>query len=52
MNRCTSCGIPLAGEKETVFDCPNCGEAKIGRCKNCRDQSANYICPSCGWVGP
>ena len=50
--RCTSCGVPLTGEKVVSFDCPNCGDFVIGRCKHCRDQSATYTCPECGYTGP
>jgi len=50
--RCTSCGIPLTRPKDVVFDCPACGKAKLGRCSNCRDQSAIYSCPDCGFEGP
>ncbi len=49
---CNSCGVRLTGEGDTVFKCPNCGKAIIGRCKQCRDQSVEYVCPECGFVGP
>ncbi|MFW6040457.1 MAG: zinc finger domain-containing protein [Thermoplasmatota archaeon] len=49
---CTSCGITLVGLKNTVFPCPECGEAMIGRCKKCRDQAEKYECPECGFRGP
>ncbi|MEM0160226.1 MAG: zinc finger domain-containing protein [Thermoplasmata archaeon] len=49
---CTSCGKGLVGEGTTVFKCPNCGEAEIGRCKNCREMGVPYTCPHCGFVGP
>lgn len=49
---CTSCGVRLVGRTETTFLCPSCGQAQIGRCMNCRDQSVKYRCPACGFVGP
>jgi predicted RNA-binding Zn-ribbon protein involved in translation (DUF1610 family) len=52
ITRCTSCGIPLSRLKDVKFDCPSCGNFVIGRCANCRDQSAIYVCPDCGFSGP
>ncbi|UCH88855.1 MAG: DUF1610 domain-containing protein [Thermoplasmata archaeon] len=49
---CTSCGIRLVGKGSTAFPCPSCGETQIGRCKQCRNQSARYVCPNCGFRGP
>ena len=49
---CISCGINLTGKNSTVFKCPECGEVKIGRCFQCRDQSVTYECPKCGMRGP
>lgn len=49
---CSSCGVPLEGEAATSFDCPECGETQIGRCRTCRDQSAKYSCSDCGHTGP
>ncbi len=49
---CISCGIPLEGEGNSIFMCPNCGEAEIARCRHCRDQSVAYTCPNCGFQGP
>ncbi len=50
--KCTSCGRSLPGEGTTQFPCPSCGEATIGRCARCRDQSVRYRCPHCGFEGP
>lgn len=50
--RCTSCGIPLSRENDVRFICPNCNKVQLGRCGNCRNQSAIYICPGCGFEGP
>ena len=50
--RCTSCGAVLTGKGTTVFVCPSCGKARIGRCARCRDQSVAYRCPTCSFVGP
>ncbi len=49
---CSSCGIRLVKKTETTFLCPKCGQAEIGRCMNCRDQSVHYRCPACGFTGP
>ena len=49
---CTSCGVRLIGQATTSFLCPNCGEGKLGRCAQCRDQSVEYLCAHCGFVGP
>ncbi len=49
---CSSCGIMLVGHAITSFPCPSCGETRIGRCAQCRDQSVSYTCPSCGFSGP
>lgn len=49
---CSSCGVRLIGKGITFFPCPNCGASEIGRCPNCRDQSVQYFCPSCGFKGP
>ena len=50
--RCNSCGVTLSEKGDVSFRCPNCGKAIIGRCRNCRDQSVEYVCPECGFVGP
>lgn len=50
--RCSSCGVELTGRGVTTFRCPDCGEATLGRCAQCRDQSASYRCPNCGFAGP
>ncbi|HYY48592.1 MAG TPA: zinc finger domain-containing protein [Thermoplasmata archaeon] len=51
-SRCTSCGRVLSGKGTTVFLCPSCGIARIGRCARCRDQSVAYHCPNCSFTGP
>ncbi|AAT43748.1 zinc finger domain-containing protein [Picrophilus oshimae] len=51
-DNCTSCGIGLVEPGYSIFDCPNCGEAVIGRCKQCREHSTDYVCPKCGFKGP
>ncbi len=50
--KCSSCGIPIGDEQSVGFKCPSCGKTLIGRCKNCRDQSAIYVCAECGFEGP
>lgn len=49
---CSTCGVRLTGRGSTAFPCPNCGNARIGRCEQCRDQSAKYTCKACGFSGP
>ncbi len=50
--RCTSCGLALTARGATSFPCPDCGDAGLGRCPRCRDQSVVYRCPKCGFEGP
>ncbi|MEM4835367.1 zinc finger domain-containing protein [Ferroplasma sp. Type II] len=49
---CTSCGIGLVEVGYSIFECPNCGEEMIGRCKQCREHSTQYECQKCGFKGP
>ncbi|MEM3851671.1 MAG: zinc finger domain-containing protein [Methanomassiliicoccales archaeon] len=49
---CSSCGVALIGYGVTTFDCPNCGQTRIGRCLQCRNQSVSYTCTACGFRGP
>ncbi len=49
---CTSSGTVISGRGATHFPCPSCGQATIGRCARCRDQSVPYRCPNCGFLGP
>ena len=49
---CSSCGVRLLGKGVTTFACPSCGEGKLGRCTQCRDQSVAYHCNRCGFQGP
>jgi len=49
---CNSCGVRLTMKHSTEFPCPKCGETRIGRCAQCRDQSVAYKCPACGFKGP
>ena len=51
-HKCSSCGVTLETENCTVFKCPDCGQAMIGRCYHCRDQSVPYECSNCGMRGP
>ncbi len=52
IRKCNSCGIPLKDEKAVEFSCPSCRNMSIGRCGQCRDQSAQYHCSQCGFIGP
>lgn len=49
---CSSCGTSLVAQGSVLFDCPDCADAKIGRCPQCRDQAVDYQCGACGFVGP
>jgi len=35
-----------------TFKCPSCNDFEISRSKNGRDQSKDYTCEKCGFVGP
>ena len=50
--RCSSCGIPIVGTGFSKFKCPGCGSTEQARCRQCRDQSVQYVCQDCGFVGP
>lgn len=52
VERCSSCGTRLLGKGVTTFACPSCGNGKMGRCAQCRDQSVTYTCAECGFQGP
>ena len=52
VENCSSCGIRLVDRGDSIFPCPNCAGAKVGRCRQCRDQSVGYRCPECGFMGP
>ena len=49
---CITCGTHLVEKGYSSFKCPSCGETVIGRCKTCRDQNVEYVCPECGFRGP
>lgn len=49
---CTSCGERLVVKGSASFNCPQCGQVLVGRCKQCRDQSVPYKCTGCGFTGP
>ncbi|MEM0492996.1 MAG: zinc finger domain-containing protein [Candidatus Thermoplasmatota archaeon] len=48
---CVSCGKGLLEKGSTTFICPMCDNI-IGRCSSCREQSVEYTCPKCGFIGP
>lgn len=51
--KCISCQKSITNDTGSVeFNCPNCGEHKIIRCKQCRKIVAQYTCPKCNFVGP
>jgi len=53
MTTCTSCGANLEAEKiKAEFDCPSCGEIRIGRCERCKKMSRPYVCSGCSFEGP
>ncbi|MCL4357206.1 MAG: zinc finger domain-containing protein [Candidatus Thermoplasmatota archaeon] len=47
---CSSCGKGLVGEGFSIFDCPECGDSIIGRCRSCREHSTKYSCEKCGYT--
>jgi len=49
---CSSCGVRLVDRGSTTFNCPQCNETVIGRCRQCRDQSVAFNCTRCGFTGP
>jgi Zn-ribbon RNA-binding protein len=50
---CSSCGISLIGQENFVkFNCPNCSEIAIVRCKQCKTLSIPYKCEKCNFEGP
>lgn len=50
---CNSCGVHVGAEDIFVkFECPNCLEEIIVRCKKCKALINEYICPKCKFVGP
>ncbi|ADE37118.1 MULTISPECIES: HVO_2753 family zinc finger protein [Methanohalophilus] len=51
VNYCTSCGVHLSDKGFARFACPEC-DTELGRCIKCRQQSNNYVCPKCGFMGP
>ncbi len=48
---CTSCGVRLVERGYVNFPCPAC-DAELGRCVSCRQQSNEYTCKECGFMGP
>ncbi|MBD3261922.1 MAG: RNA-binding protein [Candidatus Altiarchaeales archaeon] len=48
---CSSCGVE-AFKAYVSFKCPACNEFEVVRCKDCRRQSAQYVCALCGFQGP
>ncbi|MCK4960055.1 MAG: DUF1610 domain-containing protein [Planctomycetes bacterium] len=49
--KCISCGINLVEKGYVRFSCPQCN-GEVGRCTKCRHLSNEYICKSCGFIGP
>ncbi|MFQ6055571.1 MAG: zinc finger domain-containing protein [Methanosarcinales archaeon] len=50
---CSTCGINVTGQEDFVkFDCPECGETVIIRCRKCKKLSNKYVCEKCGFEGP
>jgi hypothetical protein len=49
---CTSCGKDISIIEDSVmFKCPSCGN-DIARCGKCRIRSVEFVCGSCGFIGP
>lgn len=49
--KCGSCGMEVM-ESYVEFECPQCGEGIIVRCKSCRVLGVKYVCDKCGFKGP
>ncbi|MCL4350378.1 MAG: zinc finger domain-containing protein [Candidatus Thermoplasmatota archaeon] len=47
---CSSCGRGLVEVGFSIFDCPECGDSIIGRCRSCREHSTKYTCEKCGYT--
>ena len=46
-------GTKLVNDAADIeFDCPSCGNAKIGRSSQARSLGKEYTCPKCHFVGP
>ncbi len=51
--KCGSCGTSLVGQENFVkMKCPNCNDAIITRCRQCKNLSVPYKCPKCKFEGP
>jgi len=50
---CVSCGVNVTGQEEFVkFNCPNCNDNVIIRCKQCKKLANTYKCTKCSFEGP
>ena len=51
--KCINTGKDISVTKNNViFKCPDCGKGTIVRSGFARQQSLEYTCPVCGFVGP
>lgn len=50
---CSTCKTHVMARDNFVqFDCPECGEERIVRCRSCKNISNRYVCSKCGFSGP
>ncbi|MGI6589124.1 MAG: zinc finger domain-containing protein [Candidatus Iainarchaeum sp.] len=51
MKTCTTCN-KVVTSNHIEFKCPSCGKTNIVRCASCKEDSKEYKCKECGFVGP
>ncbi|MBI4009588.1 MAG: RNA-binding protein [Candidatus Aenigmarchaeota archaeon] len=51
--RCSTCNVNTLVKTNFIrFNCPDCGQAEIVRCANCKNLSSKYSCSKCKFLGP
>ncbi|MCX6803422.1 MAG: zinc finger domain-containing protein [Candidatus Diapherotrites archaeon] len=51
MKTCTTCN-KVVTKSHIEFRCPSCSKSLIVRCAHCKENSKEYSCKECGFVGP
>ena len=51
IKRCSTCNRELINEF-VEFKCPACGKSRMVRCMSCEQNTVNYTCTECGFIGP
>lgn len=50
---CQTCNTSITNDSgKTEFNCPQCNNETITRCKNCRLNAVKYSCKKCNFGGP